>query len=77
MKPIVHGLEAEFWAQVDFIYIDHTKDAAEPVMARFNAYQRPYFLLLDAEGNEIGRWVGTQDAETLRAAIQAHLDSTG
>jgi hypothetical protein len=58
MKPIVHGLEAEYHTQILFTYLD-VDDPATNVFKQGLGYRyQPEFYLLDASGAVVQKWVG-------------------
>jgi len=58
MKPIVHGLEAEYHQQIRFTYLD-VDDAATNSFKQALGYRyQPEFYLLDGEGNVVQKWLG-------------------
>lgn len=77
LRPMVHGLEAEYWGQVDFVYIDREAEDNQTVTRRFGVRSQPILVLLDPEGNELERWFGYVSEEELRAGIDAYLASAG
>lgn len=58
MLPIVHGLEDDYWNQIDFVYLDHLDPLNAEMMARYNFSWRPLFILIEADGTEVQRWFG-------------------
>jgi hypothetical protein len=73
MAPIVHGLEYEFYDQINFVYLD----IDDPQTRRFKdllgfRYQ-PQFFLLDGDGNPLTTWVGRVAEDDFRAAFAAAL----
>jgi len=69
MKPVVHGLESDYWGQIDFVYLDHSDPINQEMMQRYNFVWRPLFILVDAEGIEIQRWFGFVGEENFRTAF--------
>ncbi|GAB4414531.1 MAG: hypothetical protein Kow00106_09640 [Anaerolineae bacterium] len=69
----MHRLEAEYWGRVDFVYLDREADSNREVVRRFGINGQPVFILLDAAGNEVTRWFGRVEADTLRQALDAQL----
>jgi hypothetical protein len=68
LAPVVHGLEAEWGEQVNFVYpISMTR--------RRNSRQlgyrvQPHMFLIDGDGQVLQQWLGYVDGETLEAALQ-------
>lgn len=72
---MVHGLEAEYADQMNFVYLD----VDDPNTLRFKeslgySYQ-PHLFLVDGQGNVLQQWVGFVSAETLELAIGAALSN--
>jgi hypothetical protein len=68
----VHGLEAEYWGQVDFIYIDRENPDNRAVVDRFGISYQPVFVLLDENNNEVARWFDTSES-TIRENLNMVL----
>ena len=76
MKPIVHGLEAEYWGRIDFVYLDREDPGNAAIVEQFGVVYQPVFVLLTAEGAEVQRWFGGTE-DTFRETLDAYLASTG
>ena len=74
MAPIVHGLEAEFSSQIDFIYLDIEDPRNQAILDELGFSYQPHFFLVDGEGNVIQQWIGPvtegQFREAFNKAIQ-------
>lgn len=77
MKPVVHRLEADYWGRVDFVYLDRDDPANREVMNRYEFAYQPYFVLIDADGAALQRWLGRVSEDDLRAALDAVLSEAG
>ena len=53
---MVHGLEAEYWGRVDFIYLDRDNSKNNDAASDFGIRGQPVFILLTPGGEEIARW---------------------
>ena len=73
MKPVVHGLEAEYWGRVDFLYFDRDDPDNSSVMDQYNFRVQPQFVLIDAQGNVLNEWVGYISEDDLRPALDAAI----
>ena len=73
MKPIVHGLEAEYWGEVDFVYVDREAGANQNIVEQYGIFGQPVFILIAPDGSEIQRWFGRVDAGTLASALDGVL----
>ena len=73
MASIVHGLEAEYYDNINVVYLD-IDDPANDVFKRELGYRfQPHFFLLDRDGNILEQWLGTVNVEDFRTAIEAKL----
>ena len=50
---MVHGLEADYWGRIDFVYIDREAAANQDVVQRFGITSQPIFIFLAPDGTEI------------------------
>ena len=66
----MHGLEAEWGEQVDFVYLDIDDSATEPFKRQLGYRVQPHMFLLDGGGQILEQWLGFVDAATLEAAFQ-------
>jgi len=73
----VHGLEAEYWGKIDFVYLDIDNPANSDVMQRYRFTSQPLFVLVEADGTEVQRWYGYVQESEFRAAFDALLASDG
>ena len=58
MAPVVHGLEKKYAGQIEFVYLDAVDNATTTLRNELDYRSYPSFILLDGQGDEIGRWVG-------------------
>jgi hypothetical protein len=65
----VHGLEDRYRSQIDFIYLNIDNRDTLPVRERFGIVQRSHYVLIDAQGNIVRRWIGFLNAAEVEAAI--------
>ena len=70
---MVHGLEADYWGRVDFVYLDREAAANADVVQRFGISSQPIFIFLSADGTEIERSFGYLDETQLRASLDGLL----
>ncbi|MBN1965082.1 MAG: thioredoxin family protein [Anaerolineae bacterium] len=75
MRPIVHGLEGEYWGRVDFVYIDREAGPNQSLTQQFGVRSQPILVLLSPSGEELQRWFGSVSADDLRAALDGVLAS--
>jgi len=74
MAPIVHGLEAKYFDQIKFTYLDIDDPANQQTMRDLGYIGRPHFYLLDGEGNILSQWLGYVTAEDLETAFSQALE---
>jgi hypothetical protein len=67
------GLEAEYWEQVDFLYLDRELPQNLDVVRFFGVTYQPVFILLSPEGIEISRWF-TPHEEVIREQLTIYLN---
>jgi thioredoxin-like negative regulator of GroEL len=77
MKPIVHGLEAEYWGKIDFVYLDIDDPTNQAMMRRFGFTSQPLFVLIMADGTELERWFGYTNVDSFKQPFDAHLAASG
>jgi thioredoxin-like negative regulator of GroEL len=58
MAPIVHGLEAQYYGQIQFSFLDVDDPAVEPFKDQFGFRYQPMFVLLDGNGTPVKTWLG-------------------
>jgi hypothetical protein len=73
MKPIVHGLQAEYLEQIQFTYLDVDDAANAPFKQSLGFRYQPEFYLLDGEGNVVQKWIGPVTRESFVAAFELAL----
>jgi hypothetical protein len=74
MAPIVHGLESEFYPDVNFVYIDIDDPAANSFKSELAFRYQPHFVLLDGEGRVLQQWLGPVGEDQFREAFQKALE---
>lgn len=65
----MHGLEREWYREVDFVYLDIDDSRTHEFKQMFNYQYQPHFILLDGNGNMVQQWVGFVPENELRAAL--------
>lgn len=73
MKPIVHGLEAQYTDRMVFTYVDIDDPQAATVKAALGFRAQPQFVLLDGQGQVLKTWFGFVEAADFEAAFAAAL----
>lgn len=69
MKSVVHGLEAKYAGQIDFIYLDIDDPDNDGAKAQLGFWVQPHFILLDSDGTVVKEWLGLVDADEFEAAF--------
>lgn len=70
MAPIVHGLEQQYDAKVDFLYLDVQDSRTASAKARLGFVATPHFFLLDPAGRVLRQWQGVIPADTLESGLR-------
>ena len=73
LAPIVHGLEAEYYDEINFVYLDVDDPANASFKEQFDFRDQPQFFLLDGEGQVFKEWVGPIPREEFVAAFEEFL----
>jgi hypothetical protein len=71
----VHGLEAKYSGQVEFVYLDIDDSRNDEFKRQFGYQYQPHLFLLDGQGNILNQWVGLVDEATLDSALAAAAGS--
>lgn len=73
MAPIVHGLEAEYAEQINFIYLDIDDPENGEFLRELGFRYQPHFLLLDGQGEILQQWLGPVSEEQFREAFSSAI----
>ena len=73
MKPIVHGLQAQYHDRMVFTYLDIDDPNTQPFMEALRYRVRPHFILLDGQGNILQQWVGVVREQEFVSAFEDAL----
>ena len=65
----MHGLEIEYWGDVEFNYLDIDSASVQPFKEQFNFRGQPHLVFLDGEGNVVDQRFGVQSEATLREIL--------
>lgn len=65
----MHGLEREFYQDINFVYLDIDDSRNDEFKRMFNYQYQPHFFLLDGNGEIVQQWVGFVPENELRAAL--------
>ena len=63
MAPIVHGLEAQYYDQIEFSFLDIDDTATDSFKQQFGFTYQPMFVLLDTNGTPVKTWFGAVTTE--------------
>ncbi|MBL8165355.1 MAG: hypothetical protein JNJ61_25455 [Anaerolineae bacterium] len=69
----MHGLEATFKDQIDFVHLNVDFQETLAARERFGIVQRSQYVLTDAAGEVLQRWLGFLDEETVTTYIRDYL----
>ena len=64
---MVHGLEAQYYGQIEFSFLDIDDPAVDPFKDQFGFQYQPMFVLLDAGGTPVKTWFGAVPAAEFEA----------
>jgi hypothetical protein len=75
LRPTVQTLEAEYWERIDFVYLERTDPAAEPLLEQFgiaSSANNPNLdlILVDASGEQVIRFYEGANLNRLGAEAQ-------
>ncbi len=70
----MHGLEAEYWGRIDFVYLDREAAGNREVVQEYGIRYQPVFILIDPDGTEVTRWTVLSE-DGMRAELDAYLES--
>jgi thiol-disulfide isomerase/thioredoxin len=73
MAPIVHGLEAEYFRAIDFVYLDIDDLENSDFLKELGFRYQPQFVLLDGEGNILKQWLGPVAAKDFRDVFDLYV----
>ena len=69
MQPIVHGLEAVYSDEIDFVYLDIDNPDNQDAMVEYSFRYQPHFILIDANGDIVQEWLGYHSANVFEEAF--------
>lgn len=76
MWPVVHGLEAQYGEQIDFVYVNVDDPGNRPLMQALGRRGQPHFILLDGEGAKVTEWFGRVPEGQFTAAFDQVLSDS-
>ena len=66
---MVHGLEIEYWGDIEFAYLDLDSASVTPFQEQRGFRYQPQLILLDGEGNIVQELAGNQPESVIREAL--------
>jgi thiol-disulfide isomerase/thioredoxin len=73
MAPIVHGLETEYFGEINFVYLDIDDPENAKFLDQLGFRYQPHFFLIDGEGKILQQWLGPVTGEDFRMAFEGQL----
>lgn len=73
MAPVVHGLEAKWQEDIDFVYLDIDDPRTDSFKRELGYRVQPHLFLVDEDGTVIHQWLGYIEAEDLETAFNEAL----
>lgn len=73
MKSIVHGLDAQYADQINFVYLDIDDPQTAELKQTLKFRVQPQFFLLDGDGKIVKQWLGGVKKEDFEQAFQTVL----
>ena len=73
MAPMVHGLEAEYFGRINFVYLDADDPNTRVFQQQLGFYYQPEVYLMDGNGTVLQKWVGFTPEEEFEAAFAQYL----
>jgi hypothetical protein len=75
MIPMVHGLEKRYAGRIDFVYLNSEDENTTAARDKYEFVGTPQFVLLDANGRQVGKQLfGLLDETVLVAALDSLLE---
>lgn len=72
---MVHGLEIEYWGEVEFVYLNIDDANVQPFKEQLGFRFQPQLFLLDGAGNVVQEFSGPPSEEMLRTALDQLIQS--
>lgn len=66
----MHGLEAKYYEQVEFIYLDIDDPNTQPFKEQLGYRYQPHIFLLNEQGEIVEQWIGLVGQAELEEALQ-------
>lgn len=72
---MVHGLEKRYAGRIDFVYLNSEDENTTAARDKYEFVGTPQFVLLDANGRQVGKQLfGLLDETVLVAALDSLLE---
>lgn len=75
MEPIVHGLEAEYGSEIEFVYINIDDPESRAAKNKYGFRVQPHFVLVDGNDEIIGQWFGYNEPVVFEDAFAEILSN--
>lgn len=69
----MHGLEAEYWGRVDFIYLDRENPANADIVSQYGIAYQPEFILITPDGFVVQHIRGGMSEAQFRELLNTYL----
>ncbi|MGW8144975.1 MAG: TlpA family protein disulfide reductase [Anaerolineales bacterium] len=69
----MHGLEADYYNKINFVYLDIDDPANETFKQELRFIYQPQMFLLDGDGRVLKEWVGPLPREEFQKVFEAVL----
>jgi hypothetical protein len=73
MAPMVHGLEAKYFGQIQFTYLDADDPDTLDFQRTLGFVYQPEGYLLDANGNVLQKWIGYTSQEEFEEVFAQYV----
>jgi thioredoxin-like negative regulator of GroEL len=73
MASMVHGLEAEYFGRINFVYLDADDRNTQAFQQQLGFFYQPEVYLLDEDGNVLKKWVGFTSEEEFEEEFAKYL----
>jgi hypothetical protein len=70
LAPVVHGLEAQWYQDINFIYLDIDDSRTNEFKRALGYSYQPHLFLLDGAGTILEQWVGYVEGQVLEEAFR-------
>ncbi len=71
----MHGLEIEYWDDVDFIYLDIDDPATNQYKGELGFLFQPHLVFIDGNGQVVEQLIGFADEAGMRAILDGMVQN--